>query len=239
MLSQIKKKIYGDAVVSKFDDIGALIGDRVDSANDLPQFNKLRVHSDSKTVEEKKKSKVSKDAKIDKFEVENQENIPINLVAEKKSIMFPYKSSTAKSSFLTAEHKSTEVKCDDKDYWICDKEPWDSKITPAPSNRESFNGPDMPVIQTSDDDEWTEDFFAELHEQEEEYCCDFPSNGQNDETFAQFQSDIYPVEVVFSKVRHNRIEFVQEALENGFDAYGARDKNGNTMLHIAVSNLSI
>ena len=49
------------------------------------------------------------------------------------------------------------------------------------------------------------------------------------------EEDVDQTEYVFSKVRHNRIELVRTALEQGFDPFSIDDK-GNTMLHICCQN---
>jgi hypothetical protein len=47
--------------------------------------------------------------------------------------------------------------------------------------------------------------------------------------------DGFDVEQLFSKIRHNRMQFVVESFEGGCDPF-VQDANGNTMLHVCAQN---
>lgn len=234
MLSQIKKKLSGNAVISKFADIGAL-EDCKDEINELPLWNgeelpQFNRKSQPKIVKGKQVvSKIAKDTKSDQMGIDNQENIPVNVAKAKRE--FSLKKSATDKKSISEGQKSAEINRNTSVVWSEDSMPSGSKECPTTSDMEGDVLLQLELESEQGlDEDWKDDFFGQI-EQSEHNCEHVGTNTQSGENFVQ-----YPADIVFSKVRHNRVEYVQEALSNGFDANKARDPNGNTMLHIAVSN---
>ena len=72
----------------------------------------------------------------------------------------------------------------------------------------------------------------------EKHSTILPSMSSPAESKTSAESDAEPedeIELLFSKLRHNRIAYVKEALREGFDIQST-DCRGNTMLHICAQN---
>lgn len=243
MFSQLRHKL--NITKLKFDNVADL--EEIDSADvpELPQFNRkssiLKVsinecNLDKKTVQKSSRnlqenpliSAYSRNPKSNYslFSIEDQENIPkeennqtkctssLNPEPISKVDILPVLSSFSANSPFTSHSKCSPHSADSIQEKESD-ESWDDY------NR--------------DDECKSKDKVADCcSDKENNTIADAYDLDKNQYISESFDNELDQTpEFVYSKIRHNRVQIVRNALERGFDATYT-DGNGNTMMHIAV-----